>query len=415
MNILVASGSFKDVYTPKEACEMINDVIKTLKIDNLMVEKIPMVDGGEYSNDVLLNAFNCNKIEVHNIVNPYGKKIISYYLELDNNTAFIGSSEILGLSPSEDIYKNPLELTSYGLGQLISDAIIRGYKNIFIGLGGTGIVDCGIGMAQAFGVKYFDSSGKELMPKNELYFSAMDLLTIKGVSVDKLGDEYNNINIHALCDSNVTINQMDTPNRQKIGETYIGDTKNIINAIECGIENYARVVQDVFKQKSLNKYIPIYKQKCFGVAGGINLSLNFIFNTNMTLGIEYFINKLNLEERVKKTDLVITGEGKIDNSLEGKTPNGISKVAKKYNKPVLYLTGDVQDELKKFFKDDIAVNLPIKFQKNGISTIISCHQYNSKKENMNSLVSKERNYKVNTPIIFKRIIKKYLKSKNIIK
>ena len=62
MNILVASGSFKDVYTPKEACEMINDVIKTLKIDNLIVEKIPMVDGGEYSNDVLLNAFNCNKI-----------------------------------------------------------------------------------------------------------------------------------------------------------------------------------------------------------------------------------------------------------------------------------------------------------------------------------------------------------------
>ena len=75
--------------------------------------------------------------------------------------------------PSDDIYKNPLKLTSYGLGQLILDAIKRGYKKIYIGLGGTGTVDCGIGMSQVFGVKYFDSNGKELIPQNGLYFSAI--------------------------------------------------------------------------------------------------------------------------------------------------------------------------------------------------------------------------------------------------
>jgi len=415
MNILVASGSFKDVYTPKEACEMINDVIKTLKIDNLIVEKIPMVDGGEYSNDVLLNAFNCNKIEVHNIVNPFGKKIKSYYLKLDNNSAFIGSSEILGLLPSDDIYKNPLKLTSYGLGQLILDAIKRGYKKIYIGLGGTGTVDCGIGMSQVFGVKYFDSNGKELIPQNGLYFSAIDLLNINGVSIDGLKDDYNNIEVYALCDGNATIHQMDTPNRQKIGNNYNQESKKIINDLECGINNYVQVIEDLYKQKSLAKYLPIYKQKYFGVAGGINLSLNYIFNTNMTLGIEYFINKFNLVDRIKEADLIITGEGKIDNSLNGKTPIGICELAKRNNKPTLFLTGNVCESLKPYFKKNIALELPKDYKDCGVNAIISCHVENEDKMISMDVEKRKGLFKEITPIIFERSLKEYFIRKQIIK
>ena len=392
-NILIAMGSFKDVFNPKESVDLVKNIIINLNKE-IDISSISMADGGEYSHDVVKNNLNCTEVYVHDIITPYKSKVISSYLIFEDNTAFISSSHILRILPELDKYKNPLNLTSYGLGQLIKNAIDKGIKKIFIGLGGTNTIDGGIGMLQALGVTYKDKNNHIVFPDDTKYFSGSDLINIKSI-VSNEKEFYEDIEIISLCDGVISIEEMNIPNNQKIGSRFESEHKQIIGKIENGINNYAQIVNI----KNRDKF--------YGVAGGINLSLHYLFNTKMQLGIDFFINSLKLEEKIKKADLVITGEGKLDNSFGGKTPIGISKIAKKYGKPVLYLVGDVEDQYKELFDIDIACDLPKNMQNNGLDAIISCHNYNDSNENKNNLLPKGLMYKKNTQIVFERAIEKY--------
>ena len=206
---------------------MIHNIIESLDMSDINLETVPMADGGEYSNEVLLNSLNCKKVSVSNIVNPYGKKVESHYLELGDNSVFIGSSEILGLSPSEDKYKNPLNLTSYGFGQLILDAINKDYKNIYLGLGGTSTVDGGIGMIQALGGVFY-GNGNVIKGSNK-YLMSHNLLDIDKIDLSKISEKIENIKITAVCDAGINLEEMYTPNNQKISNYHNDKRKNIIN------------------------------------------------------------------------------------------------------------------------------------------------------------------------------------------
>ena len=246
-NILISTGSFKDVYSPIEATEMIHNIIKNLLKNEkfIFVKAIPLVDGGEYSNEVIFSKLDCKKIEVNNIIDPKGESIPSHYLSLDNETAFIGSSQILRLSPEFDQYKNPLKLTSYGLGQLIKDSIDKNFKKIIIGLGGTNTVDGGIGMAHALGVKFINNKGVELVPKNGLYFTGEDLSNINGIVKDSIPKELNNISITALYDSKINISQMLIPTDLKISKNFDKERASIIKELEDGLFKYAKIVINI--------------------------------------------------------------------------------------------------------------------------------------------------------------------------
>jgi glycerate 2-kinase len=406
MKILIASGAFKDVFSPIEACNMIGDVIESLNCNKISYEKLPMVDGGEHSADVLEYLLDCKKIFVNNILNPYGLKTQSFFLELDKVTAYIDSSVILRLLPDEDYYKNPLNLTSYGLGQIINKVIKLGYKNIYLGLGGTNTVDCGIGMAQALGVIFFGKNNNKLCPKNKIYFSGEDLLDIDRVEVVNNYSAQNKI--ITLCDGTANIRSIRTPIKQKIGKNHFDSYKSIVEKLELGIKKYSSVIERALHQESRPRFLPIHEQKHFGVAGGINLSLCLIFNLEPKLGYDFFIKKFGLAEKIKKADIVITGEGRLDNSLNGKAPVGVCNVAKIYKKPTLYLTGDVNDSLKKYCSENLSLNIPKKYKDNGISAISSCHNYYNNVEIPLDELERNAIFRKNTSAIFKSSIRAYL-------
>lgn len=401
-NILIALNSFKDVYSQKESIKLIGTILTTInKNENRIfnIKSVILADGGEFSHEVVKNNLNCQEIEVFNVINPFKQKVISSYLILEDNSAFISSSHILRILSKDERYKNPLHLTSYGLGQLINHALKKGIKKIFLGLGGTNTIDAGIGMLQALGVRFKDQNNLEITPSDKKYFSGCDLSTIQYIECLNI-ESFKNIEVIALCDGAISIDEMNTPNCQKIGKTFQIEKDEILNRIENGLQQYSRI-----NNMELSK-------KYLGVAGGINLSLSYLFKLNMKLGIDYFVEKLNIEEKIKSSDLIITGEGKFDNSFAGKTPVGISKIAKKYNKQVLYLVGDVENKYKKLFDDDLAVNLPEYIQQYGITSIASCHFFNNK---MNKQSLDLGDYKKNTPIVFERAIKQYLLLKGFIK
>lgn len=403
MNILIASGAFKDVFSPTQACKMIANVIKSLNLSNSSIAELPVADGGEYSNATLQAALGLRKRIVKNVINPYGEEVVSHYLEIDSNSAFLGASVILGLDETEEIYKNPLHLTSYGYGQLISDALKRGYENIYLGLGGTSTVDAGIGAAQALGVKFF-GKGEPLVPNNGRFFSGLDLTKIENIERPRIGSK--DVQIHALCDGNALLNQMDRMNRQKIGLMYSDQSDEINKTLKGGIDNYISIVEGELNSKTGDK-IPLRTQEYYGVAGGINLSISYMFNSIMSHGVEFFIHTLGVREKIKDADLVVTGEGKFDNSLDGKTPVGICRMSKSFDKQTLILTGTVSGGLKNYFNNGISFNLPPEFQDAGIDYILSCHDYFDKVELPNDPTLRNKLYRETTPKILSDLLDKY--------
>lgn len=402
--ILIALGSFKDVFSPAESQNLIKKLLLEYNC-NLNITTISIADGGEYSHDVVKSNFDCVEVNLKNIISSNKKKVNSGYLLLDSNTAFISSSHILRLN-NDDKSKNPLQLTSFGLGQLIRHAVTTNkVSTIYVGLGGTNTVDGGIGMLQALGTIFLDKSGEYLEPTDGKFFSGCDLKNIEAIEENNIRHLYQNINIFSLCDGNIGIKDMHTPNNQKIGFHYNND-RNLINQdLVNGINKYISVISNYTNERDIKN------GNFYGVAGGINISLCLLFNLEMSLGINFFIEALQIEKQIKLTDLVITGEGRFDNSLGGKAPVGISQLAKKYNKEVLYLVGDVSNDFKEYFEGNIASDLPHEIKINGISAIVSCHNFNKDMDIPIDQLDKENILKKNTEIVFKKSIPKFLNIK----
>jgi glycerate 2-kinase len=398
MNIVVSTGSFKDIYSPIELCEIIKNSLESFHINKLTIKTLPMADGGEYSNDVLSNNMNHKKIFVDNVIDPSGETTKSYYIKLDNTSAFIGSSEIIGLPPEKEKLKNPLKLTSYGLGQLIIDAINKKFKNIYVGLGGTSTVDGGIGILQAFNVNFFDKLGKKLEPIGGGYFSGQDLINISQISSGISGLNLEKINLIPLCDAKINLEQMSIPNNQKISTNNQKERDFILSSLQNGVFSYAKVVEKNMQKKTKGIELNIFKKEFVGCAGGMLLGLHSLFDIKPVSGFEYFRKKFHLDNSINKANLVITGEGKFDNiSLDGKTPVGISRIAKQHNKRVLYICGDIALPIKKSFNGFNCSNLPSIFIENGIDSIISLHHYYDQIKLPNNYVDRVEIYRNKNP------------------
>ena len=411
-NILIALGSFKDVFSPKESCKILEDAVKNAIDCN--IECITMADGGEYSHDVMKQNTQCITVDVPHVVTPHGKKVTVSYLLIDNTTAFVGASEILRMTQEYDAYKNPLNLTSFGLGQLVDDATKKGATEIIIGLGGTNTVDAGIGMAQALGARFLDENNDILVPTQGEYFTGKDLENIYDIDCKDVMEKYGTISLKTLCDGDITLEEMYIPTNQKISAEYDVERNAIHKKLSHGIQSYCNVVE---RKSSVSREDDktLQCQRFYGVAGAINLSLKALFpKTMLLLGVDYFIELVKLEEKIKNADLVITGEGRFDNSLMGKTPIGISRLAKKHGKPVVYMCGDVDDSLKKGFTSSIAFTLPQDILDSGVSTLISCHKYyENPPEEEHNKEDKNLLYRHNTPKIFSEALREYFTTKKL--
>lgn len=360
MKILVATGSFKDVYSPAEACRAIRSAIDCGRHETGC---IPFCDGGEYTMDVLKSRFNYESTILEEVPNAYGKKVQAEYLirhdSLNGDEAHIVSSGIIRLYPEEDSFKNPLRLSDYGFGVMIADALNRGCKRLVLYFGGTSTASCGLGAFQALGGRIFCADGTELSAP----CTAGDLSGI--VRIVPPENRYSEISVHVIGDGNSRVDALPGITGLKVGKTWEKDRAQIVEKCMDGVRN-------VLKLTGISP-----EHDFTGAAGGLLFGLEQIFSdVRYTLGGLYFKDVLGIEEAVEEADLVITGEGRYDNTADGKAPSVIAGIAGKHGKPCVLVCGQIEKNAVKSYAGGVirSENEPA-LAAQGISAVLTAQEY----------------------------------------
>lgn len=345
MNILIATDKFKGSLTAIEAADAIAKGLK-LADPECAVTIAEMADGGEGSFEIV-KKYRDAVVKKLKAKDPLGREVETEYLiyEAEVKCAFIEMAKISGLEMLKVEERNPLKTTTFGLGELILDACSKRVDKIQVSIGGSATNDGGVGMLQALGARFYDNAGA-LMRKDECMCGG-DLGMIAMIDVSHLINL--TCQIEVICDVN-------NPLLGDKGATYIyapqkGASNEMLQLLESGMKNYVDVLP-----KELAKY-PDFVEKSLvyamslgaGAAGGVGYAMSRFLNANSIRGWEFFSTLQGLESKIASSDLVITGEGKIDEqSFCGKVVDGVTSITNKYSKPVLLFCGkneccDVKD------------------------------------------------------------------------
>lgn len=327
--VIIAIDSFKGSLNTFQAGNAIKEgILKVYKNAQIIIS--PIADGGEGTVDAIISATNGKKEET-TVHNPLGELIrASYGIISETKTAVIEMSAAAGITLIDENQKNPLNTTTYGVGELILDAISKGCRKFVIGIGGSATNDGGIGMLQALGFEFLDESG------NQVEWGAKGLKNIVEIKTDNAAKELKDCSFFVACDVK---NPLCGENGcSAVYGTQKGATEQMIKDMDLYLERYAVLT---------NKIIPMSDASIpgTGAAGGMGFALLSYLNATLVSGIELVMNETKLEEHIKDADVVVTGEGRLDGqSYMGKTPIGVAKLAKKYNKPVIAFSGCVTED-----------------------------------------------------------------------
>lgn len=336
MKIVVAPDSFKGNLT---ACEVANFIEIGIKqaVKNIEVVKLPVADGGEGTVDALVTAIG-GKIVKCKVHGPLMEELDSFFGILgDGQTAVIEIAACSGLMLVEKDKQNPLFTTTYGVGELILAAKSCGCKKIIIGIGGSATNDGGMGMAQALGYRFYDKYDN-LVEKSGKYICEVARIDASSFCTDLDGLEF-----IIACDVN---NPLCGPN----GASFIygpqkGATPEIAELLDKGLKSFAGIIKRDLKKDIAD--IP-GSGAAGGLGGGI---IAFLNNARLCSGIDMLIDLCKFEEIVKDCDLLITGEGRTDKqTASGKVAVGLSKVAQKYEIPVVCLSGSLMQGYQEIYE-----------------------------------------------------------------
>ena len=339
MKIILAPVSFKGNLTSLEVAIAFEKGIKRV-LPRANCIKIPMADGGEGTVQSLIDGIG-GEIIRKRVIGPIGQKVFARYGLLSNGTAVIEMAEASGLPLVTTRQKNPTKTTTFGTGELIIDAINKGAKKIIIGIGGSATNDGGVGMAQALGVRFLDSKDKEI----KQHGSGGMLKKIVKIDTRETNKVLKNINIIVACD-------VDNPLCGRLGASYIfgpqkGATPAMVRVLDDNLKHLAKIIKQSLKKD-------ISKLKGAGAAGGLGAGLVAFAKAKMKSGVDIVIDATNLERHMKNTNLVITGEGRVDSQTAyGKTPSGVAKSARKHGIPTLVIGGGITDDAKDIFSHGI--------------------------------------------------------------
>lgn len=326
MRVLVAPDSFKECMSAREAGVAIASGL--IRVDpKIEVELAPMGDGGEGTAECLSEVLECEKIEVK-ISGPLLSPISSsFYYNRSTRYAVIESAAACGLALVPSEHRNPLLTSSRGVGELIHSALDCGAQRILVAIGGTATVDFGTGMASALGYEFLDNTGK-LLPAGG--GALCNLATIRKPS----SRTWENSNIVGACD--VSNRLLGEEGATKVfGPQKGARDKNTI----MQLENALRRVQDVLDSQL---HIRVGDEIGAGAGGGLGAGLKAFLNAQLVSGVKFVIDCLELEEKIRRSDLVITGEGSTDNqSIDGKVCSGVCSLAKRYDIPCFIISGQV--------------------------------------------------------------------------
>ncbi|AGB40995.1 glycerate kinase [Halobacteroides halobius DSM 5150] len=338
MKVLIAPDAFKGSLTAIEVAKSLEKGLKKASTE-FEIEKVPMADGGEGTVRSLVDATN-GQIMTKEVVGPLGDKVEAYLGILgDQNTAVIEMAAASGLPLVPKEKRDPTKTTTYGTGELIKYALDKGCRNLIIGIGGSATNDCGVGMAQALGVKFLNAKGKEVG------FGGEELENIEKIDLANRDPRIKETTIQVACD-------VDNPLYGKEGAAYVygaqkGATPEMIEKLDQGLQKVAQVIK-------LDLGIEINDIPGAGAAGGLGAGLLAFLNANLKSGIDIVLDTIAFSKKVKDVDFVITGEGMIDSqTIYGKTPIGVAKVAKKYSIPVIGIAGSLDSNSDEIYQAGI--------------------------------------------------------------
>lgn len=325
--ILIAMDSFKGTFSSYE----INNLVKNALLENnqtLEIECVNIADGGEGSVEALIEAIN-GEIKHVKCMGPYEKQIDSYYgLGFYNGRkiALIEVASVVGFQYKvED--NNPGEVITIGIGELIHYAISHGAEDIYVCLGGSISNDGGAGVVNGLGVDFYDENGKRVWPVGN------NLTKIKKIDISEISDKCKKANFYCLCD---VTNPLYGPR----GASYVfakqkGAKDNELEILDNNLKYYHKLCVE---QLGVNDNI--CEVPGTGAAGGITYSLYTFFDAKILSGIETILSMNNIEDKIKNSDIIITGEGKLDSqSFDGKVISEIKNVSSKYNKKLVGIFG----------------------------------------------------------------------------
>lgn len=324
MRVVVAIDSFKGSLSSASAGNAVKEAVCRLDKDAEVVVK-PLADGGEGTVDALASALDSKIVEI-NVSDPLMRSVKAKYCILkSSNTAVIEMASASGITLVSEEERNPLETTTYGVGELIKDAINKGCRRFIVGIGGSATNDGGTGMLTALGVRFLDKNGQPIS------LGAKGLEELYRIDTENAISELRECTFIIACD-------VKNPLCGKNGCSAVfapqkGATPDMIVKMDAWLEKYAEITKSV-SDKADKDF------EGAGAAGGLGFAFMSYTNAALKSGIDIVLEEIKIEEEIKRADIVVTGEGRLDSqTVMGKAPIGVARLAKKYGKKVIAFCG----------------------------------------------------------------------------
>lgn len=329
-NIIIATDSFKGSMTSYEAGDAIATAIKEQTPSRVTV--YPVADGGEGTTEALSFGRAAVLPQCITVTGPLGEKVQAKYTIFgtgEEKTAILEMAQAAGLTLVPVSQRNPLKTTTYGVGEMILDAVRKGCKKLIVGIGGSATNDVGIGMLQALGASFTDINDQEVS------YGAEGIENIAAMDTTGILKKLKDVDIKVICDVNNPL--VGDEGCSTVFAPQKGADLQMVQRMEQAITRFA----DLFA-KDYDRWMA-----GAGAAGGLGYAFAYFLHAELVHGIDIVLQEIHLEEAVRTADLVITGEGRMDDqTLMGKTPAEVARLAKKYAVPVIAYAGCFGDGIE---------------------------------------------------------------------
>ncbi|CSD53595.1 glycerate kinase [Vibrio cholerae] len=335
MKVVIAPDSFKESLTAKQVCDVIQAGLARVWHDAKFVA-IPVADGGEGTVQSLVDATQGRLVEVK-VMGPQGKRVEAFYGILgDNQTAVIEMAAASGLHHVPVAQRDPKLTTSFGTGELIRHALDQGVTKLIIGLGGSATNDGGVGMLAALGARFTNADG------DPIQLTGGGLRELTHINLQDFDPRLQHCDILVACDVNNPL--CGDKGASAVFGPQKGATPEDVQLLDGALRQFGLLTEKVTGKMVL-------ESAGAGAAGGMGAALLAYTQARLRPGIEIVLETVQLAYQVSDADLVITGEGRIDSqTVHGKTPMGVAKVAKRFDVPVLALCGCTGDNYQAVYQ-----------------------------------------------------------------
>ncbi len=336
--ILIAIDSFKGSLSSVEAANAIEEGLLEAGPE-LKITKVPIADGGEGTVEAMVECLGGDYVNVE-VNDPLFRKTKATYGLIDSgNTAVVEMASASGITLLQKEERNPLLTTTYGTGELIKDTLQRGVNKILVGIGGSATNDGGTGMASALGYRFLDNYGNPVEPIGG------KLNDIARIDSSGVHPGIKDLEVIVICDVKNPL--LGEQGASAVYGPQKGATTDMVRLLDNNLKHFSAVIEKEFGRSQ-------HTLQGTGAAGGLGYGLVTFLNANLVSGIDFLIDVLNIDAKIKESDIVITGEGKMDTQTSNnKAPWGIMQLAKRHSKKVCGIAGyvepDAEDDLSNHF------------------------------------------------------------------